>query len=242
MNFCPVPHTQRDIAWLGIGIFIGSSLYYFKKSKGEAKSGSEVQRQLSKQDPAGLSQRAAAADGKVYFSYSDVHSSICSLASRIKSEFKPDVIIAIGGGGFIPARMLRTEIKVPILAVSLELYDDSTNTARTTVVRKQWYDIDSELGKLVKGGRVLIVDEVDDTRATLEYCVKEVQKDGPSAICVAVVHNKAKPKKGALPDGVVYLAGEEVPNMWNCYPWDAAAYGRSIYEHEELAKGCREGL
>ena len=180
MNFCPVPHTQRDLAWLGIGIFIGSSLYYFKKSKGEAKSGSEVQRQLSKQDPAGLSQRSAAADGKVYFSYSDVHSSICSLASRIKSEFKPDVIIAIGGGGFIPARMLRTEIKVPILAVSLELYDDSTNTARTTVVRKQWYDIDSELGKLVKGGRVLIVDEVDDTRATLEYCVKEVQKDGPS--------------------------------------------------------------
>ena len=35
--------------------------------------------------------------------------------------FKPDVIIAIGGGGFIPARMLRTELKIPILAISLEL-------------------------------------------------------------------------------------------------------------------------
>jgi len=106
-------------------------------------------------------------------------------------------------------------------------------------VKKQWYDITSELGKLVKGGRVLIVDEVDDTRVTLEYCAKEVQKDSPAAICVAVVHNKKKEKKGTLPAGVQYLAGEEVSDMWNCYPWDAAAYGRSIYDHEELAKGCR---
>ena len=38
--------------------------------------------------------------------------------------FNPDIMVAIGGGGFIPARMLRTEVRVPILAVSLELYDD----------------------------------------------------------------------------------------------------------------------
>lgn len=45
-----------------------------------------------------------------------------------------DVMVAIGGGGFIPARMLRTEVKVPILAVSLELYDDATKTANTCVI------------------------------------------------------------------------------------------------------------
>ena len=42
-------------------------------------------------------------------------------------------MVAIGGGGFIPARMLRTQLKIPILAVSLELYDDSTNTAKAAV-------------------------------------------------------------------------------------------------------------
>jgi hypothetical protein len=26
--------------------------------------------------------------------------------------------------------------------------------------------------------------------------------------------------------------------MWNCYPWDAAAYGRDIFAHEELALQC----
>ena len=45
----------------------------------------------------------------------------------------------------------------------------------------------------------------------------------PAAIAVLVVHNKRKPKTGKLPDDVVYICGEEVPNVWNCYPWDAAA-------------------
>jgi len=37
------------------------------------------------------------------------------------------VLVAIGGGGFIPARMLRTYLHTPIFAVGLQLYDDHTN-------------------------------------------------------------------------------------------------------------------
>jgi hypoxanthine phosphoribosyltransferase len=182
----------------------------------------------AKQDPAGKTARAKAADGKVYFSYAQIHTAITGLAPKVK-EFKPDLIIAIGGGGFVPARMLRTIVKVPILAISLELYDDATCTARDKVVRKQWYDIASELGEKVPGGRVLIVDEVDDTRTTLEYAIKEVMKDGPSAVAVACVHNKKKEKKGRIPEGVLYMSGEDVEDHWNCYPWDADGYGRDIY-------------
>lgn len=49
------------------------------------------------------------------------------------------------------------------------------------------------------------------------------------------MHNKLKPKEAELPPNVTYMAGEEVPDKWNCYPWDAAAYGRDIYAHEALA-------
>ena len=49
---------------------------------------------------------------KVYFSYAHVHAAMSSLAEKIRA-WNPDVMVAIGGGGFIPARMLRTEIKVP---------------------------------------------------------------------------------------------------------------------------------
>jgi len=193
---------------------------------------------VAKQDPLEKRRRQAAADGKVYFSYAHVHAAMSSLAEKIRA-WNPDVMVAIGGGGFIPARMLRTEIKVPILAVSLELYDDATKTARKKVVKKQWFDDTSGVGKLVRGMRVLVVDEVDDSRATLEYCVQELMEtNAPAEIAVAVVHNKLKKKKGTLPDNVTYFAGDNVEDAWNCYPWDAAAYSNTIFKHEKLAIEC----
>lgn len=117
-------------------------------------------------------------------------------------------IVAIGGGGFIPARMLRTVVKKPILAVTLELYESTEPSSEAPIpgvetspgkkVRRiQWFDEDSEapllylhahdlvvgpgcnmswcvaqVGSQVRGKKVLVVDEVDDTRTTLQFCVE----------------------------------------------------------------------
>ena len=58
---------------------------------------------MAKQDPFEKAQRSAYSDGKVYFSYAQIHNTICRLVPEIKA-FAPDVIVAIGGGGYIPAR------------------------------------------------------------------------------------------------------------------------------------------
>ena len=102
-------------------------------------------------------------DSKIHFTYNDIHETIKTMVPSVK-KFNPDVIIAIGGGGFIPARMLRSYLECHILAISVELYDDSTNAAGKSVNIKQWFDPNSGTGELVKNGRVLIVDEIDDTR------------------------------------------------------------------------------
>ena len=193
------------------------------------------------EEPLSLSttRKKPAPDGKIYYSYADVHSTVTSLVPRLQ-EFDPTVLIAIGGGGFIPARILRTQIKKPILAVSLELYDDTTNTIGASGVKCfQWFDETAWPGTLIEEGNALIIDEVDDTRTTLQYCVEEVIKRcKPAKVGVVVVHNKLKEKRGTLPDNVEYFAGADVPDCWNCYPWDAAAYGRDIAAHEELARIC----
>ena len=88
--------------------------------------------ELPKQDPKAKAQRSLAADGKCYFSYAQIAQTVSASVPEVEA-FAPDVFVAIGGGGFIPARMLRTEVKKPILAVSLELYDDATKTANETV-------------------------------------------------------------------------------------------------------------
>jgi uncharacterized protein len=165
-------------------------------------------------------------DGKMYFSYVDIHETIKSMASNILKEYAPEIIIAIGGGGLIPARMLRTYLKIPISGVSLELYSDKTNTAKEEVTVKQWVSSDA-----IRGKRVLVVDEVDDSRRTLQFCVEKLQKSDPAQIAVAVVHNKTKAKTGVMPPGVLYWAGATLDDIWCCYPWDAV----DIRKHEATA-------
>ncbi|KAF8066385.1 h [Scenedesmus sp. PABB004] len=124
----------------------------------------------------------AADGGKLHFSYEQIHASIGDVVSRgALDAFRPTMILAIGGGGFIPARMLRTHLKhaygaaPPIHAIGLSLYehDDAANAAGAAVVKTQWLDPALAL----QGQRVLIVDEVDDTRTTLAYAVAELQRD-----------------------------------------------------------------
>jgi hypoxanthine phosphoribosyltransferase len=100
-------------------------------------------------------------------------------------------MIAIGGGGYVPARILRSFLKkpgnpnIPIQAIGLSLYetlgeagDGQVEKPGTKVTRTQWLDLTAlgEMKNLI-GKRILIVDEVDDTRTTLEYAVKELEKD-----------------------------------------------------------------
>ncbi len=186
-------------------------------------------------------------------------------------------MIAIGGGGYVPARILRSFLKksgspnIPIQAIGLSLYEDlppaktpGTQTPNpfeekvtgqevevpgTKVTRTQWLDLTSlgEMGNLV-GKNILIVDEVDDTRTTLEYAVRELEKDveeacqrlglqdkGETKFSIFVLHNKDKAKKGTLPEDLVsqrYLAARTCPDFWICYPWEAT----DIEEHDRLAK------
>lgn len=79
---------------------------------------------------------------------------------------------------------------IPIQAIGLSLYEslpaNTNGTANaetqieqpgTKVTRTQWLDLSSlEMANLI-GKNVLIVDEVDDTRTTLEYAVRELMKD-----------------------------------------------------------------
>ena len=147
---------------------------------------------------------------KIYISYDCVHKLCQKAADQILSTVgKPDVIVAIGGGGFIPSRIIRTflrhqgEKNIPIQAIGLSLYEDlgtGSDSIGKEVIRTQWLDFgalaqhfDSLIGK-----NILIVDEVDES----------------------------------LMNGGMYLSGEDVPDKWIAYPWESS----DIDTHTKLAK------
>lgn len=177
-----------------------------------------------------------------------VHKLCQESAARILDEFKPNLMVAIGGGGYVPARILRSFLKkpgspnIPIQAIGLSLYeslgsDTEVEKPGTKVTRTQWLDLSSlEMQNLI-GKKVLIVDEVDDTRTTLEYAVRELEKDVALAaqqagksnegtqFSIFVLHNKDKQKKGQLPKEMMeadrYIAAVTVGDVWINYPWEA---------------------
>ncbi|KAG6332651.1 hypothetical protein ID866_6436 [Astraeus odoratus] len=191
----------------------------------------------------------------IHATYNDIHNIIKASAKTITEKFKPDLLIAIGGGGFFPARVLRTFLKDPstqknirILAIGLSLYESLPGTTAekigSEVIRTQW--LGPEGAKDLLGRKALIVDEVDDSRKTLQYALAELQKDvevelqslperereaNRTEFAVFVVHNKDKPKLGVLPSDLPYFAGAEVADVWLDYPWEAD----DIEEHDRLA-------
>ncbi|CAH6718402.1 xanthine phosphoribosyltransferase 1 [[Candida] jaroonii] len=200
-------------------------------------------------------------DQKLYISYELIHKLCQQAAKEIKASGKTiDLIIAIGGGGFIPARILRSFIKekgkknIPIQAIGLSLYEQLTDSPEEQigkeVIRTQWIDFgnlsqhfDSLIGK-----NIIIVDEVDDTRTTLHYAltelekdVKEIQKklgreDETTEFSIFVLHNKEKEKRAELPKELFaenrYIVGQNVPDKWIAYPWEAL----DIDTHTEKAR------
>ncbi|GKV58055.1 hypoxanthine-guanine phosphoribosyltransferase [Collybia sordida] len=189
--------------------------------------------------------------------YNYIHNLIRNVTPKIAAEFNPDLLIAIGGGGFVPARILRTYLReemdrktLQIQAIGLSLYEPlpgtTTEQLGNEVIRTQWLGPDS--GKLLLGKRSLIVDEIDDTRKTLHYALSELQKDvekelllypeserdalrSATKFAVFVVHNKTVPKLAKLAAEVPYYSGAEVKDLWLEYPWEAI----NIEEHDRLA-------
>ncbi len=166
----------------------------------------------------------------IAFSYSEIHKTVAELAERIQaSGFAPEAIVAIGSGGYIPARIMKTYLLVPIYTVGISLYlEDKTTLPSPRKI--QWLD---EVEQKLTGKRILLIDEVDDSRTTLEYCIRELLRHHPAKLGVAVLHNKLKEKNGIIPTEVEsYWAGRELPNAWIKYPWDAV----DIDVHELAAR------
>jgi len=199
---------------------------------------------------------------KLYVSYKKIHKLCQESAEKILHEFRPDYMIAIAGGGYIPARILRTFLKrpgaknIPIHAIGLVLYEDhctatGDEVAGKEVVRTQWLDFSTLSPQELIGKRILVVDEVDDSRRTLDYAVSELNKDisaqalklgrkDETVFGVFVVHNKDKHKEGELPERVMrnrYWAGQTTGDQWICYPWEAT----DIDHHEALAAAQENG-
>jgi hypoxanthine phosphoribosyltransferase len=147
---------------------------------------------------------------------------LLDVADKIRNgSFRPDVIVGVSRGGWLPARILSDLLSNPSLtSVGAELYV-GVSERRSEAVITQPVSAD------VKGKKVLIVDEVDDTGKTLELVKEYLTEQGATAIRIATIYYK--PWSTVKPD---YF--EKETDSWIVFPWETKETIRKIM------KKCRK--
>lgn len=133
------------------------------------------------------------------------------LAEKIRaSGYRPDVVVAIGRGGYVPARIVCDSLLIGAMTgITIEHWGPGAEKKEEATIR---YPLAAD----VAGLAVLIVDDVTDTGETLRVATGYVEGFSPREVRTAVLHHKSI--SAVLPD---YYAGYVGDWRWVTYPWAA---------------------
>ncbi|WP_018952534.1 phosphoribosyltransferase [Thioalkalivibrio sulfidiphilus] len=131
------------------------------------------------------------------------------LACQVRdSGFRPDLVVAVARGGFVPARYLCDYLHLQdMTSIKVQHY-----TGPAKMEAKAW--VKYPLSGDVQGKRVLIVDDVNDTGDTLVVARTHVEAAGAAEVRTAVLHEKA-----TSPVHADFHVAEVLEWRWIIYPW-----------------------
>ncbi len=142
-------------------------------------------------------------------SWSEVQRLCQRLATLIReSGYRPDIVIAIGRGGYVPARLVCDYLDIMALtSIKVEHYLSGSDKQKQAIIR---YPLHTD----IKRQRVLLVDDVNDSGDTLQVATKHLQTFQPDEFRTAVMHHKI-----TTTSSVDYYARKVIKWRWLIYPW-----------------------
>lgn len=151
------------------------------------------------------------------------------LAQKIKaSGYTPDLIVAIGRGGYVPGRLISDFLLFnDLTSMKIEHY---TRAAHMQAEARIKFPISVD----ITGKKVLIIDDVTDTGDTLELAVDYVWSLKPKDVRTAVLQHKTC--STFIPD---FYAQKILKWRWIIYPWaeyeDLAGFAEKIIQDKSLS-------
>lgn len=152
---------------------------------------------------------------KLIISYDEINNLILNLYNKIKTFFTPDIIIGIGTGGWLPAKLINNKFNIEIDSIKLSSYNgkqqDKINTSNLNSLNLDY----------LKHKKILIIDDVNDTGGTLKYIV-DLLSPLTSELHIGVLHHKDKDKVYDLflDSRCIYYFAEQTGDIWIEYPWE----------------------
>jgi hypoxanthine phosphoribosyltransferase len=153
----------------------------------------------------------ATTPAKTRVSWEDLDRLVAGRADARGAAGAYDILLAVTRGGLVPAGMLAYRLGIrEILVAAVEYYDDEGATAEE-VLFHHFPD-----PALLRGQRILVVDEVWETGATMAAVVARVRAAG-GVPTIAVLHYK--PGRSLVPERPDAWAA--TTEAWVVYPYKA---------------------
>jgi len=125
----------------------------------------------------------------------------------MSSGYKPDIVVAIGRGGYVPARIVCDFLSIMNLTgVAVQHWGAAEKKGKAKIT--------APLNMKIKNKNVLLIDDITDTGETMAVVVKYLKKQKPKNIRTGVLEHKAV--SFFVPD---YFAHKIVKWRWITYPW-----------------------
>ena len=147
-----------------------------------------------------------------YVTWQKVYGLCERLCRRILADgFRPDAIVGIARGGYMPARILADFFGVMNLAaLKIEHYHGTRKSRQARIAHP--------LPAAFSGRRVLVVDDVSDSGDTFDLALAHLAgREALGEVRTAVLHHKTTSSR--VPD---YFAHKVIAWRWIIYPWALA--------------------
>jgi len=164
---------------------------------------------------------------KVYYSWQDVEGQCQEILRQLQADlWQPDYVVGLTRGGLVPANLISQYLDVPMETLKVSLRDGSGQPESNL-----WMAEDALGTNLGEGKNILIVDDINDTGATLNWIMQDWQssclpndyrwyKDvwNSNVRFAVLVNNEASEFKRIDYSSIDINKAEE--DSWIVFPWE----------------------
>ena len=172
---------------------------------------------------------------KIYYTWQDIEKQTQEILRQIQRDaWVPDYVVGLTRGGLVPANLISQYLEVPMECLKVSLRDDASQPESNLWMAEDAYGYPVFDPMCSDDGRkkILIVDDINDSGATLNWIMKDWQsgcfpKDkrwkeiwGNTVRVAVLVDNEASKSKLNVSYSAVDLNKAD-EDAWIVFPWEA---------------------
>lgn len=158
---------------------------------------------------------------KIYVSWQDVQRQVQELARQMwQDSWRPDYVVGITRGGLTPANLISQYLGSDMETLKIRLRDGDDHDCESNL----WMPQDA-----VQGQRILIVDDINDSGATLNWLRQDWQSSCPhddwdaiwnSNVKIAMLYDNAASASTLRVDYIAEHIDKSRDPSWVVFPWE----------------------